>query len=528
MSTSVIIGCILILYLVCLVVFTNRGFREVTSLTEFTTSGHRLGLVFTVAAFVATWVSASSVTGIPSMLFAQGMATVTGWFAGWFFATTLMAVVAYKIRMPERPSRTLPEYFKLRFEPHVDRSGLQLLAAISVCTAYVAYIVIQIKAVGMIVSQVSGLPYAVAVFAFLIFLAYTASGGMWTVAWGDLLNTALIVVGLFTAGGIVLAKVGGWSAMWQGIAAMTAPALAGQPPIEPGSMLSPVGAFGAAAMLGIFLSNALGGAVSPHMTARMMGAYNAKVAMLMPLYGIGLIFLCFIPILILGFGGRVLIGTMPAGKGTDWLIPLLLTQHMHPVVGGLILAAILAAALSTANAQLLHNALGITYDIVRNLVPRPIEDKKLMFWTRVVIVVAGVLLTIAAIWPPEFIAMLAAWTHGLWCASFFIPVMMGLYWKRMNRQAAYASTILGTLSFIIIYQVYKTLWGIPAILWSVIIAVVSAVICSYVFPPAPRECWEPYFTPEVSPETKRVISRAFKDKEVMEAPAVSGAPGASA
>jgi len=103
LSANVIIGGILILYLVGLVWFTTRGFAEVNDLKEFTTSGHRLGLIFTVAAFVATWVSASSVTGIPSMLFMRGMPTVTGWFAGWFFATALMGVVAYKIRYPEHP-----------------------------------------------------------------------------------------------------------------------------------------------------------------------------------------------------------------------------------------------------------------------------------------------------------------------------------------------------------------------------------------------------------------------------------------
>jgi sodium/pantothenate symporter len=513
MSSSWIIGGILVAYLVCLVWFTNRGFAEVTDLKEFTTSGHRLGLLFTVAAFVATWVSASSVTGIPSMLFMRGVPTVTGWFAGWFLATSLMAVVAYKVRYPEHPSRTLPEFFKLRYEPTVQRSGLQVIAAISVVVAYIAYIILQIKAVGMIVSSVTGISYGVAVFAFMIFLAYTASGGMWTVAWGDLLNTALIIVGLFVATYVVLNQVGGWETMWQKITLMTAPPVAGGKPIAAGSMLSAVGDFEVAALFGIFLANALGGAVSPHATARMMGARNAKTALLMCWYGIGLIFLCFIPILVLGLGGRALIETMPVGKGTDWLIPLLLTQYMHPLLGGIILAAILAAALSTANAMLLHNSLAVTYDIWRNLGTKPISDKKFMLWTRVLILGVGLLLTVAAIWPPRFIAMLAAWAHGLWGAAFFVPMLFGMYWKRMNRQAAYASSILGTVSFLVIYEVWKVVLGIPAIVWSIGISVIVAVVCSYIFPPAPKTCWEPYFEPEISPETREVVIAAFKDNK---------------
>ncbi len=510
-SSNVIIGIISIVYLVALVWFTYRGFAEVKDLKEFTTSGHRLGLLFTVAAFVATWISASSVTGIPSMLFMRGMPTVTGWFAGWFWATALMVVIAYKIRYPEHPSRTLPEYFKLRYEPHVKRSGLQVIAAIAMVIAYIAYIILQIKAVGMIISSVTGVSYTLAVFFFLIFLFYTASGGMWTVAWGDLVNTGMIIIGLFIGGYIVLDLVGGWQIMWQKISFMTAPPVTTAKPIAPGAMLDPIGSFGGTTLLGIFLANFLGGAVGPHHTARMMGSRNIKTAMLMAVYGLGLIFICFIPILILGLGGRALIGTMPAGKGSDWLIPLLLTQYINPFIAGIILAAILAAALSTANAMLLHNALAITYDIWRNISKKTIEEHKFMNVTRVVILVTGVLLTIAAIWPPEFIAILAAWAHGVWAATFFVPVLFGLYWKRMNRQAAYASSVIGLISFILIHEIWKNILNIPAIVWGVGLAVIAAILCSYIFPHAPKECWEPYFVPEPSNETKEAWRNAFKD-----------------
>ncbi|MCX7634136.1 MAG: hypothetical protein N2Z74_00125, partial [Syntrophales bacterium] len=338
-----------------------------------------------------------------------------------------------------------------------------------------------------------------------------SSGGMWTVAWGDLINTGMIIIGLFVGGYIILDLVGGWQMMWQKIALMTAPPVTTAKPLAPGAMLDPIGAFGGATLFGIFMANFLGGGVSPHMTARMMGARNVKTAMLMALYGIVLIFICFIPILILGFGGRAIIGTMPAGKGSDWLIPLLLTQYMNPFLGGVILAAILAAALSTANAMLLHNSLAITYDLWRNISKKTIPEKTFMNVTKVIILAVGVLLTIAAIWPPEFIAMLAAWAHGVWAAAFFVPLLLGLYWKRMNRQAAYASTIIGLVSFIAIHELWKTIWNIPAIVWSIGLALLAAVLFSFLFPPAPKECWEPYFVVDPSPETKEVWKNAFKD-----------------
>lgn len=87
-----------LLYFAAIVYYSRRGVRKgVESLDEFTIGGWSLGIVINVGFFTATWVSAASVLGVPSLLYGLGFAAVTGWFGGWFFANALLPIIAYKI-----------------------------------------------------------------------------------------------------------------------------------------------------------------------------------------------------------------------------------------------------------------------------------------------------------------------------------------------------------------------------------------------------------------------------------------------
>ena len=380
---------------------------------------------------------------------------------------------------------------------------------------YFIYVILQIKGFGMIISQITGVNYTFAVFVFLIFLLYTAAGGLWSVAMVDVYNAFVILIGVILAAASVLWAVGGWDQLWLQASMINTPPTVGAKPTPPGMLMDPLGTFGLSAMVGIFVANSIGASVSPHWTTRLASAKNVKVAVTYPLAGSLFIGVVFLGLLILGLGGRVLIPTMPEGKGTDWLIPILFTQYMNPIIGAIALAAIAAAANSTANAMLLHNSLAITYDIIRNLSPRKIDDQTLIRFSRILMVILGVIATVLAIHPPKYIAIMAAYVFGLYGSVFIVPYYLGLYWKRGNRQGAYAATISGMVLYIVLDTLVKqkviTL-PIPAILCAVMVAAILYIICAYVFPPAPRETYEPFFEAEVSEETKKVWRMAMKEE----------------
>lgn len=504
---------ITIVYFLLLFYFIRRGTKKSDSIDDFTIGGWSMGIIVNVGFFTATWVSAASVLGVPGLLYNMGFAAVTGWFAGWFFANALLPFIAYKLRRPKFPVRTIPEFMRLRYEPHAKHSKLQVWSSLIMVVGYISYVTIQITGIGYLVSAITGLSYQVSIFIFLLFTLITVLGGVWSVALTDLFNTGVIVIGLAIAALIILPQVGGVTEMFTQAAQIATPSVVGGTPMEAGDMFSPLGTFTVAAMFGIFLSNSLGASVAPHWPTRLLSAKNVKTAVMTPLLSNMIIFFVFLSLLVIGIGGRVLVPTMPEGMATDQIFPLLITDYMNPIIGGIVLAAIFAAALSTANGMILQSAIAITYDIYRNLSKKRVEDKKFIRLTQGILMVIAIIATLFALNPPAFIAMVAAYVFGLFGAAFIGPMYLGLYWKRVNKQAAYAGSISGVISYVVLSIIIETgvISGVlPAVAWSVIISIGLMVICSYVYPHAPKEAWEPYFVEEVSESTQRTIDLAMQ------------------
>ena len=104
-------------YLAFLVWTCLKSMKQVETLSDFTTGGHRMGLFLGIGTTVATWVSVASVMGVPGFLYRTGAAAIIGWVAGWFLATALDADPG-EPGPPARAARThLP-----RVHPHAVRA----------------------------------------------------------------------------------------------------------------------------------------------------------------------------------------------------------------------------------------------------------------------------------------------------------------------------------------------------------------------------------------------------------------------
>jgi sodium/pantothenate symporter len=505
---------IIIGYFVLLTWFGHMGYKKSKSLTDFVAGGWGIGLWVSVGMFAATWVSAASVIGFPSMTYKVGLCSVTSIYAGYFFANSLMPLLASKLRMPDLPARTIPEYLRFRYEPHAQRSGLQALGAISMLLGYTAYVMIQIKAVGTIIGTVTGMPYTVACFLFLIFLIYTAAGGMWSVGISDLFNTVVIVITLFIAAIVLLDKVGGWDQMWVSFSSVNTPPVEGAKPTPPGLLTSMLGPYSLSFVIGLFIASSFGGAAAPHWLGRMQMPKNRKIAVLTPLYSQIIIFVVFLALLIIGVAGRGLMPTIPGGHDTDWLLPLLFVEHMPIFIGGLALAGVMAAAMSTANGMLLHQALALNYDVIRNLRKDKIDDDVLIKWNRIMIIVLGVVATLLALKPPKLIAIISALVFGFWGATYILPTFLGLYWKKLNKQGVYWITIAGPITYVVTNKLIKAKMMpglIPDMVWALGVGLIGAIVLSHIFPPSPTAGWEPYWKEKVSDETHEALLAAMRE-----------------
>ena len=514
------------LYVVFLAWTTWQSSKQVESLSDYTTGGHRMGLLLGVGTSVATWVSVASVMGVPGFLYRTGVAAIIGWVAGWFLATAIMPILAYKVRRPEIPARTFPEFIRMRFEPFQKVSNLQLIVAVLMFIGYFIFCHLQVVGFGIVFNTITGIPYEYAIFGFLVFLILTCTGGFWSVAATDTFNAALILVGLAFGMGAVLAATGGFGPILDAISTTTAPVNVGGTPMKAGIMLTPEGSFGWGALMAIFLSNSLGASVAPHWINRFMAPKNAKAAVLQMMWTVIVLVPIFVCLITIGLGAKALLPSLPAGKTTDYIMPLIVQQYAPPFVGAMTQIAIMAAAVSTANSMLLNCGTSIYYDIYRALLPnRQIDEAKATNHLRICVFVLGILSVVSAIKPPMLLAMGFTYVYGAFGAAFMWPVWFGLYWKRMNRAGAYAGIVVGTVGFVAAKVMdFTNPFAVGAALS--LIAVLAAV---YSTAAPPKEAYEAFFEAEISPSTRAVTLsiRQEVDAEASTKVAIAAKPAAA-
>ena len=131
-------------YLAFLIWTCLKSMKQDQTLSDFTTGGHRMGRRLGIGTTVATWVSVASVMGVPGFLYRTGAAAIIGWVAGWFLATAVMPILANRVRRPEMPARTFPEFIRMRFEPFARTSYLQLLVAALMFVGYFIFCHLQV------------------------------------------------------------------------------------------------------------------------------------------------------------------------------------------------------------------------------------------------------------------------------------------------------------------------------------------------------------------------------------------------
>ena len=111
----------------------------------------------------------------------------------------------------------------------------------------------------------------------------------------------------------------------------------------------------------------------------------------------------------------------------------------------LVAAGGLAAALSTAGGLLLVISTAISQDLMKKVIMPKINDKQELLFARLAAVVAVVIAGLFGIYPPGFVAEVVAFAFGLAASSFFPIIVLGIFWKRMNREGAIAGMVCGIL-----------------------------------------------------------------------------------
>ncbi|ATW28068.1 hypothetical protein DCMF_27915 [Candidatus Formimonas warabiya] len=466
--------------------------------------GHRMGYVLTLCAFAATWVSASSMIGGPGFLFRYGYSYLIYSPFAWFVGSAVVLIpIGYKIRRV--PLTTIPEFFVKRF----NSPALELLMGCIMLIVFTLFAVIQMKGFAIIMANMLGIPYSMGVLFVALMVLYTAILGFRSVALTDVLNFSLLTIGVLVGAFCILKLTGGFTAINEAAALISTAPLAGGAETVKGSLLHPtaMNTFTPFFLFGIFLANGVGGGANPQYAIRAVAAKNNKTAVMMAGFAVLMMFVVYFSSAFVGMGARVLIPTLPVGTDQDWIYPLLAVQYFSPFLGSIIMVGIAAAAISSANAQILLVATAAIYDVYRVATKRTLTGKKLVLATRIAALVAGGIAMIISLNPPELVIVLLAYIYGINASTIFAPLWLGLFWKRATKEGAFAGMVTGGLVYFF-WDFFIGQKPIHPVILGLGISVIVMIVVSKLTKPTELKYLLPYFPFLRDTATKEELAEA--------------------
>lgn len=483
--------CILISVVVYLVGMLVIGFVYSKNSTseEFYLGGRKLGPIVTAMSTEASDMSAYLLMGVPGLALFCGVAEA-GWTAiglalGTYLNWLLVAkrLHRYSIKID---AITVPDFLARRF--HDKTKLIETIGALVIIIFFVPYTASGFAACGKLFNSLFGFDYMPAmIISAAVIVAYCATGGFMAASvtsliQGFVMTIALIIVLVF---GINVA--GGWSAVVENTKAIpgylsfssSTDIISAQP-----KSYTPL-------MIVSTLAWALGYFGMPHVLLHFMAAKDEHKLGFSRRFATVWVVVSLSVAVIIGLVGCTMAKTgaiaLPAteAEAENMIVntsALLATKGIVPaLIAGIIIAGILAATMSTADAQLLAAASGVTHNILTDVFGIKLSDKKTMTIARITVVGVAILGILFASNPASSIFRVVSFAWAGFGATFGPVMLFALFWKRCNYQGAIAGMISGAVTVFIWKYLIAPLGGVFAIyelLPSFIVACIFIVVVS--------------------------------------------------
>lgn len=467
---------------------------------DFYLGGRHLGPFVTAMSAEASDMSSWLLMGLPGLAYLSGIAepvwTAVGLAAGTYINWLVVAKRLRRYTVAANNAITVPEFFSNRFGD--KKKVLTLIAALVIVIFFIPYTASGFAAIGKLFASLFGVDYHLSmIIGSLVVIGYTMTGGFLAASFTDLIQSIIMTAALAIVLFFGANQAGGWGAVMQ-----NAKGLAGYFSLTMSHVPDAAGlnAQGTTAPYGLLtiistLAWGLGYFGMPHILLRFMAIederklkLSRRIASVWVVIAmgtaviIGVIGLCMtrngvIPALTDASSAETVIVEIAHRLSTFGFVPALL--------GGVILSGILASTMSTADSQLLAASSSVSQDILTSFFGVRLSGKNLMRVARgslLVISVTGIILA----WNPEnsvFRIVSFAWAG--FGASFGPLVLVALFWRRANRQGAFAGMIVGGVMVFVwkfLVRPLGGLFGIYELLPAFICSILAIVIVSLLTP----------------------------------------------
>jgi len=413
---------------------------RIKNTTDFAVAGRSLPLIMVVTTTFATWFGAETVMGIPAKFVQGGLnAIVEDPFGagtclilvGMFFAARL-----YKLNL-----LTIGDFYRQRFG-----KGIEVFCSVAIIVSYLGWVAAQITALGLVFSVLTNGAMSETmgmIVGTLAVLIYVVIGGFLAVAWTDFIQMIVLVVGLSVIAFFSADLAGGPGKVVDMVASK-----------DLGNFLPPAQFTDIAFFVGSAVTMMLGSIPQQDVFQRVMSAKNAPTARTGAIIG-GASYILFaaVPMFIVSCAIIVLgdHGLEMAKNDYQRLLPTFVLTKMPLVMQILFFGALLSAIKSTSSATLLAPSTSFVENILKNLRPG-MGDKQQLFAMRATIVVfaASVLLYAIAMKGTSIYELVSS-AYQVTLVGAFVPLLMGLYWKRATTQGAILSLALGIGTWLVFF-----------------------------------------------------------------------------
>ena len=424
--------------------------------------GRQMGPWVSALSAGASDMSAWVLMGLPASIYAAGLGQT--WIAiglaiGYTVSWLVEAPRLRKYSIAAKDSITIPQYLTNRFLS--SSRALQIICAVIFLVAYTIYAASSIKACGTLFNTVIGIDATVAMYiAAIIIICYTFLGGFSAVCWTDFFQ------GLLMLGALLIAPIFALAIIKSEGGAVTM----GQLPENYWKLftnwkdvLSGLG-WG----LGYF--------GMPHIIIRFMSLRSDKDLKKSAKIGITWTLLILTFSVAAGIIGHIFLGQIEDSS----VVFITMVRKIFPaLISGLLLSAILAAAMSTADSQLLASASAFASDVYKPVIRKDKATETEMMWAgRYVVLAISVIAVMIASNPNSGTIMgLVENAWGVFGAAFGPVIMLSLFWRRLNFSGAVAGILAGA-GVDILWLVFLKDFGLYEIIPGFIAGLLAAVVVS--------------------------------------------------
>ena len=413
--------------------FATRG-----DVTGFMLGGRNLNPAVTALSAGASDMSGWMLLGLPGAMYISGLSSA--WIA---LGLTLGAYLNYLLVAPRLrvftelldDAVTIPEYFERRFD---DRGHLiRILSSVVIIIFFAIYTTSGVVAGGKLFESSFGLNYELGLFITAgVVVAYSTFGGFLAVSTTDFVQGCIMFLALILVPIVTINQIGS--------VAQTEHYLMELSP----AMLT----LGGGSLLGILsaASWGLGYFGQPHIIVRFMAIRSVREIKIARRIGMSWMIISLTGAIAVGLVGAAYIKSIDGNLSDPETIFIFLSNTLFdPLVSGFLLAAILAAIMSTISSQLLVTSCSLTEDIYHTFLRKKASDTELVLVGRFSIVAVALLAIFLAHDRDSSILSLVSNAWAGFGAAFGPVVLLSLFWARMTRQGALAGIVVGASAVLV-------------------------------------------------------------------------------